>query len=143
WRLDGPALDACRFAQWLRTRAVPADRITVLVSPLPANAAAVAERVGDYHRPGPGTADHATVREVFTRYLPRHSSDLLIVYWGGHGVIEQDDRRLLYADATSLDKRNLNLSSLLTAMRSSTFAQHPRQICLVDACQNLVTELGW
>jgi NACHT domain/Caspase domain len=140
WRLDGPALDACRFARWLCTRGVPADRVTLLVSPQPANAAEVTTQAADF-RSMP--AEHGTIRDVFTRYLPRHMSDLLIVYWGGHGVIEQEERRLLYADATILDKRNLNLSSLLTAMRSSTFVGHPRQICLVDACQNLVVELGW
>ena len=48
-----------------------------------------------------------------------------------------------YADATTLDKRNLNLSRLLQSMRSSTFAGHPQQLGIVDACLNLVTELGW
>jgi hypothetical protein len=140
WRLDGPALDACRFAQWLTNRGVPADRITLLVSPLRENADEVEEQSKGYRC---GTADHATVRDVFTRYLPSQRSDLLVFYWGGHGVIEQEERRLIYADATTLDKRNLNLSSLLRSMRSSTFAGHPQQLGLVDACSNLVTELGW
>jgi len=37
-----------------------------------------------------------------------------------------------------MDKRNLNLSSLLKSLRSSTFARHPQQLGLVDACLNLV-----
>ena len=53
WGLDGPALDACRFAAWLTGRGVPADRITLLVSPLPENEGAVAEQSRGFHvRPG-------------------------------------------------------------------------------------------
>ena len=141
WRLDGPALDACRFARWLTSRGVPADRITLLISPLPENADAVEEQSQGYRVRA--AADHATIRDVFTRYLPSETSSLLILYWGGHGVIEQEERRLIYADATTMDKANLNFSSLLKSMRSSTFAGHPRQLCLVDACLNLVTDLGW
>jgi hypothetical protein len=141
WRLDGPALDACRFARLLTTRGVPADRITLLVSPLPENVAAVEEQSQGYHVRAP--ADHATIRDIFAQYLPNERSSLLILYWGGHGVVEEEERRLIYADATTMDKRNLNLSSLLRSMRSSTFARHPQQLALVDACLNLVTELGW
>jgi hypothetical protein len=32
WRLDDPALDACRFVRWLTAYGVLADRITLLVS---------------------------------------------------------------------------------------------------------------
>jgi hypothetical protein len=143
WRLDGPALDACLFARWLTTRGVPADRITLLVSPLPENAHEVEEQSQGYGYRVRAAATHAMVRDVFTRYLPSETSSLLILYWGGHGVIEEEERRLIYADATTLDKRNLNLSSLLKSMRSSTFARHPQQLGFVDACLNLVTELGW
>jgi vWA-MoxR associated protein C-terminal domain/Caspase domain len=141
WRLDGPALDACRFARWLTSRGVPADRITLLISPLPENADAVEDQSQGYRVRT--TADYSAIRDVFTRYLPSQTSSLLILYWGGHGVIEEEERRLICADATTMDKRNLNLSSLLKSMRSSTFAGHPQQLSLVDACLNLVTELGW
>jgi hypothetical protein len=140
WRLDGPALDACRFARWLATRGVPADRITLLVSPLPENASEVEEQSKGYRY---RTADHEAVRDVFTKYLPSEESGLLVLFWGGHGVIEQEERRLIYADATQRDIRNLNLASLLRSMRSSTFAEHPRQLGLVDACSSMVEQLGW
>jgi Caspase domain len=140
WRLDGPALDACRFARWLTGRGVPSDRISLLVSPLPENAAEVEQQSQGYRM---GAADYETVRDVFARYLPDQTSSLLIFYWGGHGVIEREERRLICADAIITDKRNLNLSSLLNSMRSSTFDGHPQQLGLVDACQNLASELGW
>jgi hypothetical protein len=141
WRLDGPALDACRFARWLTARGVPPDKITLLVSPLPENADEVRSQSQDYRLSAEAT--HAAIRDVFTGYLPSERSGLLILYWGGHGVLEEEERRLIYADATKQDKRNLNLSSLLKSMRSSTFAGHSQQLVFVDACLNLVTELGW
>ena len=138
WGVDGPALDACRFAQWLTSRGVPADQITLLVSPLPENAQAVAEQSKGYRD---GVPDQATVRELFTRDLPSQKSGLFVLYWGGHGVIEQDERRLFYADATLQDKRNLDLSSLLRFMRSDIFAGHLQQLVFVDASLTYATQL--
>ncbi|MFF2101167.1 hypothetical protein [Streptomyces sp. NPDC058202] len=130
WSLDGPALDACRFASWLTGRGVPADQMTLLVSPLPKNAAAVAA-AADAVPVSP--ADSATVRAALTD-LRQRTSGLLVVYWGGHGVIEDEERRLFYADATSYNLINLNLTVLLRSLRSSTYSRHPRQLVLVDAC---------
>jgi hypothetical protein len=140
WRLTGPALDACRFIQWLTKRGVPADRITALVSPLPENAEAVTQQLRA-HRVF--NADQSTALKVLTQYLPSQASDLLIVYWGGHGVMDGESRRLIYADATTQNKWNLNLSEFLNCMRSHIFAKHPRQIVLVDACMKLASQLGW
>jgi hypothetical protein len=140
WNLDGPAMDACRLAHWLAKRGVPSERITLLVSPLPENADSVAQRV---HQFGwrVDRAEHREVRDVFTQQVPESESGLLVVYWGGHGVMKGEDRRLLYADARDADRRNLNLSSLLRSMRSARFSAHPRQFILVDACMSLVTQL--
>ncbi|MGQ5640598.1 MULTISPECIES: VMAP-C domain-containing protein [unclassified Streptomyces] len=136
WSLDGPALDACRFTAWLTSHGVPAERVSLLLSPLPKNAAAVAELAGEVPvRP----ADSATVRAVLTG-LRQQSSGLLVVYWGGHGVLEEEQRRLLYADATGTDRRNLNLTQLLSSLRSSTYTSHPRQLVMVDACATPVDQ---
>ncbi|MER5465557.1 tetratricopeptide repeat protein [Streptomyces sp. NPDC002668] len=140
WSLNGPALDACRFAAWLTGRGVPADQITLLVSPLPENADVVGEQSQNYRH---GVADHATVRNLFASVLPSTGSGLLIVYWGGHGVIEGDERRLIYADAAEGDKRNLNLTQLLKCMRTTTYARHPQQWVLIDACSSLSVDLRW
>ncbi|MFC6016826.1 hypothetical protein ACFP2T_11485 [Plantactinospora solaniradicis] len=132
WRLDGPALDACRFARWLIGRGVPAERIELLVSPLPTNRSAV-ERSGLRTR----HPDRATVDLVLHDEV-RHGADdeLLFVYWGGHGVIDSDEsRRLFYADADSANRRNLHLDGLLQSLRTDRFPQR-HQLVVVDACQN-------
>ena len=141
WGLDGPALDACRFAAWLTGRGVPADRITLLVSPLPENERAVAEQSRGFHV---SPADMATVRDAVTKDLYKSSSELLLIYWGGHGVLgDADARQLLCADATVSDKRNLDLTALLRALRTGAYPGHPRQLVLVDACLSLAAEMRW
>lgn len=137
WSLDGPAVDASRFARWLLDCQVPADNITLLASPLPHNEPAVAE-VGLPVRP----ADSVTVRDVLTRQLRTQPCDLFFAYWGGHGVVAaRETRRLFYADADDADKRNLNLTALIESLSSAFFPAHRDQLLLVDACQNLVSEL--
>ncbi len=137
WRLDGPALDACRFVEWLISRGVPAGNVSFLVSPLTENRDAVA-RHGFNAQP----ADYATVRATLVDSLRSSGSEFLVLYWGGHGVVDGGDtRRLFCADATNADKRNVDLSALLVSLRTNFYPHHPRQMVLIDACQNLVEQL--
>lgn len=130
WRLDGAVRDACLLASWLVGQGVPRERITLLASP-------VREVDGIRVRP----ADHATVRSVLVDELAATDSDFLFIHWGGHGVVDgAESRRLFCADATAVDKRNIDLSSLLVALRSSLY-RHPHQAVLVDACQTFVEDL--
>ncbi|MFI9508450.1 caspase family protein [Nocardia sp. NPDC052566] len=140
WPLNGPALDACRFASWLIERGVDAGSISLLVSALPSNAAAVDALP---HGITVGAADHQTIRRALTSYLYRSSSDLLILYIGGHGYIDKDVRRILYADATADDEANLNLTSLLKSMRTERYSGHLRQLVFVDSCLSFAHETHW
>ena len=121
WNLDGPAHDARRFVQWLRDHDVPAENISLFLSPLEANQAL---------RDGEPAARDATRQEIERELfgpLAQKSGDLLYLFWGGHGVMTpESERRLYYADATTQNKLNLDFNSLLTSMRSDTFARPPR-----------------
>jgi hypothetical protein len=138
WDLDGPASDAVRFTSWLLSRGVPADRILVFLSPLEDKSPSVPLPPGVSASP----ARREPVTSAITRILPEWRGDLLWLFWAGHGVLTRDDRlRLFFADATTDDKRNLDLSSLLTALRSDRYAGFPRQIGVVDACQTYADRL--
>lgn len=130
WDLDGPVADVHRFATWLLSRGVPAQRITALVSP--SNALP--------HWPVPvHAADRETVQRVLLRLIPSTTGDLLWVVWGGHGVVDAEGRRrLFYSDATSADKRNLDLDALLATYATEFVPSFSRQIWVVDACQTAV-----
>jgi Effector-associated domain 2 len=132
WRLDGPALDACRYARWLLDRGVSADRIHLLVAPLEHNRAAVDALGLPVHG-----ADSATVDRVLQDTVRGGATDeFLFVHWGGHGVVDVDDtRRLFYADADAANRRNLHVDGYLRALRTDYFPQE-HQLILVDACQN-------
>jgi hypothetical protein len=138
WDLDGPASDAARFTSWLLTRGVPADQILVFLSPVEDQSPGVPLPAGI--TAGPARRDAVT--SAITRTLPEWRGDLLWLFWAGHGVLTRDDRlRLFFADASTDDKRNLDLNSLLTALRSDRYAGLPRQIGVVDACQTYADRL--
>ncbi|GAA4971233.1 caspase family protein [Actinoplanes utahensis] len=133
WDLNGPARDAARFAGWLRQRGVPAENLHVYVSPLPENSPPPELPPGVAVLP----ATRDAVTAALTTVLPAVHGDLLWLYWAGHGVLTREEsRRLFYADASATDKRNLDLTSLLTVLRSDTYAGLPAQVVVVDACQN-------
>lgn len=138
WDLDGPARDAARFTSWLFDRGVPAEQILVFLSPLD-------EQLPDVPLPPGVTASPARreqVTEALTRTLPGRGGDLLWLFWAGHGVLTRDDHlRLFFADASTDDKRNLDLNSLLTMLRSDLYPRFPRQAGMVDACQTYAERL--
>ena len=141
WSLDGPALDACRMAAHLRDRGVPAENIWLHAAPLPKNLEVTRDIAGPLTvRPGTRQA----IRESLTTGLQRSSSDLLMIFWGGHGFVDRaNKRRLLWAEATGEDKQNFMLSSLLRFMRTRLYNGHPRQLAIVDVCANFERQQDW
>ncbi|GHJ37776.1 caspase family protein [Streptomyces sp. TS71-3] len=137
WDLPGPGADARRFTAWLRGRGVPAANISLLLAPLPAAGGPELDVTA-------GPAGREAVQEVLTRRLPALEGDLLWVFWGGHGVTDpQGHRRLFYADASTDDRRNLDLDAWLTAATTDLLPGFQRQIWLVDSCQTFVEDLGF
>lgn len=123
WDLNGPAGDALRFMNWLRSGNVPQENILLFLSPL------------DQNLQGHGPATSANIHDALTRTLPGKKGDLLFLFWGGHGMVTEDGaRRLLYSDATQQDKRNLDVADMLLFLRSSYFAGLGQQICIIDSC---------
>lgn len=134
--LDGPALDACRYAAWLRERGVPADRIRLLVSPGPASrdeVAAAAARLGLT----PREATEHEVWRVLTEELPAARGDLLWFAWSGHGLLDHEGhQRLFYADSGGGAPANLDAADLEAAFaEDARYAGLARKICVIDACR--------
>lgn len=138
WDLDGPARDAARFTSWLLDRGVPPEQVLVFLSPLD-------EQLLDMRLPSElaiNPARREAVYEAITRTLSERRGDLFWLFWAGHGALTRDDRlRLFYADANVHDKRNLDLYSLLTALRSDLYVGLQRQVGVVDACQTYTERL--
>jgi len=139
--LNGPARDAGKFASWLRQKQVPAQNISLFISPLPEN--------NDFsYLPTElsATVQEATVAKItdfIENKLESLNPELLFFYWAGHGVINlAGERRLFYADATQKSLKNLDFNALQSFLRTDYFgSKASRQIMIVDACANYVENM--
>lgn len=141
WELYAPVADAARAVLWLLRRGVPPEQILLFLSPVPPDVTALLASVAEGPLPAgadrvqASLADHAGVDGAVRRTLKSVAGELLVVFWGGHGAVDQErQQRLFLADATLDDRRNVDLERLLLFLRSSYFAGFPQQLVCVDAC---------
>lgn len=131
---DGPVAHGVRFAEWFMARGVPPERITALFS---GPAGRRTRYTGLPYAVRPADRDH--VHRVLLRDVPASGSELLWVVWGGRGLVDTDGRRrLFYADTAAehlVDPDFQDFDALLSHYRSDAARAHPRQIWLVDVCQ--------
>lgn len=134
--LDGPVPDARRFSDWLLARGVPAENISLFLSPRDSNRALLTSAL-----PHGQPATQAAISDALVNGLSQRRGDLLYIFWGGHGIITAaEERWLFYADATANSMLNLDVTSLLTMLRSTLFRGFDQQICIIDACANFVED---
>lgn len=138
WNLLGPVRDAACFVKWLREQGVPSENIDLFLSPTGDSVFSDVLPADVKHSP----ASIAAIRDYITDGLQKKKEEILIVFWGGHGVIETDGtRRLIGSDAKATDLPNLDLDDLLAYMRSAAFPRRTfsRQFWVVDACADYAT----
>lgn len=138
WSLYGPVRDGVRFADWLIQRRVPKENIHFFHSqssegsPGADSPMKIPSGIHDYD------AKQATIRDFFTKLLPGLAPPFLCLFWGGHGMIKDDDRLLFCSDATEADMRAVNLQTLLTYLASEGIGgpnpEMVRTLALIDAC---------
>lgn len=134
--LNGPANDVFQFCQWLRNHNVPAENISVFVSPLDRNVEIV-NKITNFTASKPLEATKDIVNKALREEARNKTASLFILFWSGHGwIAPQGDRRFIYADATMEDLKNLNLSAQLNAMRTDLYQKLPQQLFIIDACAN-------
>jgi hypothetical protein len=130
WNTLSILRDVLELHEWLRSNGVPEKQIVTLFSPRDESAAALAES-----KVATNPATSEKVLEALDA-LQAKKGDLLLVYWGGHGALdlEEKQRRLFLANATDKNKRNINFDALKASLASTYFKGFPRQILIVDAC---------
>ena len=135
WNVGGPANDALKFADWLCKRDVPKENIQLCLSSLEENNHLLEQ--SDF------TVEEATeqnLSNIIENKFSKQKGDLLYIFWAGHGLLSSErERRLLCADATSQNWRNLDLDSLLLLLKSNLFGIK-NHICILDACANYLLE---
>lgn len=134
--LNGPVNDVYQFCQWLRDRNVPPENISVFLAPLDRNVG-IADKITDLINSKPLEASKDIVNKALREGARKKTAGLFFLFWSGHGwIAPQGDRRLIYADATMKDLKNLNLTAQLNAMQTDLYNNLPRQLLIFDACAN-------
>lgn len=78
----------------------------------------------------------ASLQDIRTSVDLLERSDVLVLYWIGHGVVREDKRQVLTADSKSpADYTVLDIGGLLRRLQSSTCA--PLQVGFFDCCAQL------
>ena len=135
WNVAGPANDALKFADWLCKRDVPKENIRLCLSSLEENNHLLEQSAFTVEE-----ATEQNLSNIIENKFSKQKGDLLYIFWAGHGLLSSErERRLLCADATSQNWRNLDLESLLLLLKSNLFGIK-NHICIVDACANYLLE---
>ncbi len=143
WDLPGAADSALRIIGWLRRRGVPAANISVLLSPLEENRAKAEQALTDLGFPaGPAPATVEQVRRVVDEQLPERDGDFLLLFWSGHGALDEKlQRRLICADAGPNAKHNIGVTGLLAALSRKDYRGLRRQVVIIDACATFAQDM--
>lgn len=115
-RLSGPVADAHRFVAWLVGHGVKPADITVFLSPPSRPLAADVPPLPDgvQRREPTEAAFKAAVVNELTKAAPRW----FWLYWGGHGVLDDEHRYLLFSDAHQDSAACLDPDDLWRYLRS-------------------------
>ena len=136
WRLNGPAEDGLKFIEWLLYKEVPAKNVRFFVSPLTENkdVSSRAKKQGVVCEP----AKRANVEEYINRELIADGmgGELLYVFWGGHGVVNNNQRQLIFSDFTEATNRSLAVETLIEALNKARDGIFKKQIFFIDSCAN-------
>jgi hypothetical protein len=140
WNLNGPALDAADFIQWLLSCGVPPNNIAFFATPLEKNRARLeapydlpdGTTVGIPYRP----PESKTITDAIADDFAARKGDFLFLMWGGHGVTSKDSRRLFFSDVSANRLLSLDMQECLTYLRSTLMQGFDRQAIFLDACAN-------
>lgn len=133
WELRGPRRDALRFAEWLRGRGMPRENMVLCLSP----------RGGAADDAPCRAATFEDIRDSFLTLADRGGSHLW-VWWGGHGVLDDEEHLRLFCEEASVDdKRNFDLQDLCSTLATDQVPGFEVQTWIVDACQSLGDSLNF
>jgi hypothetical protein len=132
--LPGAASEATRFARWALGCGIPADRVLLACAWLDASTV-----------PLDGMRLIDTTRDALEDAIVSTAAcegELLMIFWCGHGVLNNRGERALFtSDASVANKRNIVVEELLAYLSSNRLSGLGQQILLVDACANFVEDM--
>ncbi|MET9102679.1 MULTISPECIES: caspase family protein [Streptomyces] len=142
WDLPGAVDDALRFHKWLRKGGVPEKNIQLLLAPEEDSRRRLEPLTGSGDLVWRPVWTRDEVMDAFTDGLEGRTGDLLYVFWGSHGVLGHDERRLLLCpDASPKDKRCIDTANLMEYLQRDDLDGFGQQVLLFDACATFLEHL--
>jgi len=133
--LAGVAKGATRFAQWAIAAGVKPANVRLASSPA-AHLAGNLAKVASYE---------ATFGGIETLFLDLRGAagDLLLVYWAGHGVLNNCRQRVLFtSDSDEVRARYFRVDNLHDFLASDRVPGFDRNVLFIDACANFAHEIN-
>lgn len=134
--LDGPALDAARFAEWLYKSGVSKKDIKTFLAPLPKNIEQCRRLMEEINF---SPANSQNIVSALNEVIRNSISEILLVFWAGHGCMLSNEQRLLYfPDGSPNVRLCLNFSELILTAAKVDYKNHTNQHFFVDACADFL-----
>jgi len=136
-RLHTPVEDALRFVDWLIGRSdVSRDGIKLFLSPESWGETAVAEWiVRQEWKGGCRNATNNDLSEFINTELPDLNPKTVLIFWGGHGFVDDENRHFMYTSNASEGKPHcIGVDDLVHSLARDCFDQLAQKVCIVDAC---------
>lgn len=142
--LIGPARDTMHWCDEFMRWGLRAERIALFVSPTPLTLPDLQQWCDARKRALPPLPTQAALQRFIVDELPLQAAAgedaSLLLVWSGHGQINLREsgrtRRLFYCDSTPSLAHNLEIVSLMKALRGKRYDGFSRQLLVVDACAN-------
>lgn len=137
--LPGVARDAVLFAEWLASQGVDPSSIALFATwDNPAEPSTMSELTTLVERGLRYNASgaQATIEQELIS-IADSEGDLVLLYWGGHGLMSEETRIVFASDTLSDAHRYLRVTNVQQYLRGTSYGS---SILLVDACANFSSE---
>ena len=153
--LQGPSLDALRFALWLRRRGVPAKHLLILENKCDRwngeREQAYAGVQAALRSLGVSTGEEPAFENINRAWRDRilkisgGARDATVwLYWSGHGItLENKEELLLCSEVEFGVPTYVYLSELADGLRSGEHGRFSRQRIIIDACSEQLRADQW
>jgi GTPase SAR1 family protein len=136
--VDGPVRNVLAFKKVLKHKGLKDENIKLFLSPLDENKTLI--HPGLHYKNATETDLKNEILDI-PKLSNKLSSNVLIFYWAGHGVVLDDtqpSRRLLYTDGNENEVKNLDLLNFFLRLRSEVGGiVHPeKQLFFIESCAN-------
>ncbi len=145
WRLIGPASDALHCVDWLIARGVQRENIALFLSERSwQDDMQVTKWVAHNGWKAQRRAQRDEIVHFVDRELPKLVADAVFIYWGGHGVVDNNGQRncLYTEDAADGTPYCVCVQDLMSALHGQRFRHLAEQIAIIDACANPFSDTG-